>query len=131
MIDHLSTYACDYQATRDFYCAAFAPLGVTMQIEMVAEWNADFPTQRLCAFGPEGHFTFWVIETRSPATPRQIAFCAANRAAVDAFYQAALAHGGRDNGGPGLRPHYHANYYGAFVFDPDGNNVEAVCHQPE
>lgn len=70
MIDHLSTYASDYLATRDFYRAVFAPLGVTEQIEMVAEWNAEFPTQRMCAFGPEGRLTFWVIETRSAATPR-------------------------------------------------------------
>jgi catechol 2,3-dioxygenase-like lactoylglutathione lyase family enzyme len=131
MIDHLSTYASDYLATRDFYRAVFAPLGVTEQIEMVAEWNAEFPTQRMCAFGPEGRLTFWVIETRSAATPRHIAFSAQNRAAVDAFHAAALAQGGQDNGQPGLRPHYHAHYYGAFAFDPDGNNVEAVCHQPE
>lgn len=130
MIDHLSTYATDYLATRDFYCAVLAELGYPMQIEMVAEWNADFPTQRMCAFGSDGQLTFWVIETRTAASPRHIAFSAADRAAVAAFHAAALAHGGRDNGGPGLRPHYHAHYYGTFAFDPDGNNVEAVCHRP-
>ncbi len=130
MIDHLSTYALDYPATRDFYIAVLGELGYPLQIEMVAEWNADFPTQRMCAFGEEGQLTFWVIETRAAASPRHIAFHAADRAAVTAFHQAALSHGGQDNGAPGLRPHYHEHYFGAFAYDPDGNNVEAVCHLP-
>ncbi|MBC3875542.1 VOC family protein [Undibacterium flavidum] len=131
MIDHLSTYATDYVATKDFYLSAFAPLGFTLQMEFVAEWNADFPTQRMCAFGVEGKPTFWIIESKEKATPRHVAFTATSRTAVDAFYQEAMTHGGEDNGKPGLRPHYHANYYGAFVFDPDRNNVEAVCHTAE
>lgn len=130
MIDHLSSYATDYAATKDFYLAAFAPLGFTLQMEFVAEWNTEFPTQRMCAFGVEGKPTFWIIECKEKATPRHVAFSAASRTAVDAFYQEAMTHGGKDNGKPGLRPHYHANYYGGFVFDPDGNNVEAVCHTP-
>jgi catechol 2,3-dioxygenase-like lactoylglutathione lyase family enzyme len=73
---------------------------------------------------------FWISQG-TPNTPRlHIAFRASNRAAVDAFYQAAIAAGGKDNGAPGPRPHYHANYYGAFVLDPDGHNIEAVCHNP-
>lgn len=131
MIDHLSTYATDYPATRAFYEATFSALGFSLQTEFVADWNADFPTQRMCAFGPEGRPIFWVIETKESATPRHIAFSATSRGAVDSFHALALANGGTDNGGPGLRPEYHADYYGAFVLDPDGNNAEAVCHAPE
>ena len=74
---------------------------------------------------------FWLSEAGDPGPGRHYAFTARSRAEVDAFYKAAIAAGGRDNGAPGLRPHYHAAYYGAFVFDPNGNNVEAVCHAPE
>jgi catechol 2,3-dioxygenase-like lactoylglutathione lyase family enzyme len=130
MIDHLSTYATDYPATKLFYETAFAPLGYTLQTEFVAEWNADFPTQRMCAFGVNGKPTFWIIETKEKSTPRHVAFSAVSRNAVDQFYAQAMTHGGKDNGQPGLRPHYHENYYGAFTIDPDGNNVEAVCHAP-
>jgi predicted lactoylglutathione lyase len=96
---------------------------------MVSTWDPAFPTRRMCAFGPQRPI-FWVIEVREDATPRHTAFSARARAEVDAFYRAALAAGGRDNGAPGLRAIYHPNYYGAFVLDPDGNNVEAVCHEP-
>jgi predicted lactoylglutathione lyase len=75
---------------------------------------------------------FWLQASNDePRTHQHVAFTARSRAEVDAFHAAALAAGGKDNGGPGLRPHYHPHYYGAFVFDPDGNNVEAVCHAPE
>lgn len=77
-----------------------------------------------------GKPSFWIGEARPASGPMHVAFVAPSRAAVDAFYQAALAAGGKDNGAPGLRPHYHVNYYAAFVFDPHGNNVEAVCHAP-
>ena len=73
---------------------------------------------------------FWIGDGESPSGPLHVAFTAGSRAAVDAFYAAALRAGGKDNGPPGLRPHYHANYYGAFVLDPDGHNIEAVCHAP-
>ncbi|MEX6503654.1 VOC family protein [Pseudomonas zhanjiangensis] len=131
MIDHLSTYATNYVATKTFYEQALAALGHSLQIELVAEWNPAFPTQRMCAFGPEGKPAFWVIEVKQAYTPRHVAFSAASRAAVQAFHQAALASGGSDNGKPGLRPLYHEHYFGAFAIDPDGNNVEAVCHLPE
>ena len=131
MIDHISTYATDYAATRTFYESAFAPLDCTLQHDMTASWDPDFPERRMCAFGPPGQAAFWIIEVKEAATPRHMAFSAANRAAVDAFHEAALAAGGSDNGPPGLRPIYHEHYYGAFVLDPDGNNVEAVCHLPE
>ena len=129
MIDHISTHATNYDATKRFYEATFAPLGARLQREMVSTWDPDFPTGRFCAFGPERP-VFWIIEVREPATPRHIAFSATTRAAVDAFYRAALAAGGRDNGAPGVRAIYHPTYYGAFALDPDGNNVEAVCHAP-
>ena len=130
MIDHISTYATDYEATRRFYVEALGELGYGLHMEFVAEWNPDFPTQRLCAFGPRERPVFWVIEVREPATPRHVAFSAESREAVGRFHEEGLAHGGQDNGGPGLRPNYHEHYFGAFVLDPDGNNVEAVCHLP-
>ncbi|WP_199698887.1 VOC family protein [Oleomonas cavernae] len=80
--------------------------------------------------GTQGKPFFWISSGGRPAGHMHIAFAAPDRASVDAFYEAALAAGGKDNGAPGLRPHYHANYYGAFVLDPDGHNVEAVCHGP-
>ncbi|QSX30015.1 VOC family protein [Shewanella cyperi] len=130
MIDHLSSYATDYEVTKAFYQAALAPLGYPLVLEEVAHWNPDWPTQRMCAFGPDGRPVFWVIESSEAATPRHTAFAARDRAAVSDFYHAALAAGGADNGAPGLRPQYHQHYFGAFVLDPDGNNVEAVCHLP-
>ncbi len=99
---------------------------------MVVDLDREFTGGvKVGGYGPDDRGRFWLNEDKEPGKGRHIAFTAASRAEVDAFYQAALAAGGRDNGAPGLRPHYHANYYGAFVFDPDGNNVEAVCHRPE
>jgi catechol 2,3-dioxygenase-like lactoylglutathione lyase family enzyme len=131
MIDHLSTYARDYLKTKNFYLAVFSELGFGLQTEMIATWNKYFPTQRMCAFGPEGKPVFWVIEVKEAYTPRHVAFTASSRTQVDAFYKAALAQGAEDNGEPGLRPQYHEHFYGAFVIDPDGNNAEAVFHSPE
>lgn len=131
MIDHLTTYATDFDATFGFYKAAFEPLGYGLRVEMVTHWDPENPTRRIAAFGPEPKPVFWISEETQASTPRHVAFSAPNRAAVDAFYEAALANGGKDNGAPGPRPIYHENYYGAFVLDPDGNNVEAVCHAPE
>ncbi len=131
MIDHLSSYATDYIVTKSFYTAAFAPLGYSLQTEFVAEWNQDFPTQRMCAFGVDGKPIFWIIEAKEKFTPRHIAFTAPSRKSVNLFYEQAIKNGGNDNGEPGLRPMYHEHYYGAFVIDPDGNNIEAVCHGPE
>ena len=131
MIEHLSFYAIDFAKTRAFYEAALPPLGYEKVVDAVATWNEAWPTQRMAAFGPPGKPAFWIIETRERPTPRHLAFYAKTRAAVDAFHQAAVATGARDNGAPGLRAVYHPTYYGAFVIDPDGNNVEAVCHKPE
>lgn len=130
MIDHLSTYATDFPATRAFYVAVLAELGHAVQFEMTLDADPALPGRRACAFGPEGRPVFWVIEVREPASPRHVAFTASDRAAVDAFHAAGLVAGGDDNGAPGLRTIYHPDYYGGFLTDPDGNNVEAVCHAP-
>lgn len=131
MIDHLSTYALDYARTKAFYAAAFNTLGYSLQTESVTEWDTEFPTRRICAFGEPGKTLFWIIETKVNYTPRHIAFSADTRKVVDHFYEQALQHGGKDNGKPGLRVIYHEHYYGAFCIDPDGNDIEAVCHKPE
>ncbi len=129
MIDHMSTYTVNFETSQLFYQEVFLTLGYEMQSNFVAEWNQDFPTQRMCAFGPEGQSIFWLIELKEESTPRHFAFTAENRDQVHQFYQKGLECGGQDNGVPGLREHYHRNYYGAFLIDPDGNNIEAVCHR--
>jgi catechol 2,3-dioxygenase-like lactoylglutathione lyase family enzyme len=120
-IDHMTLWVRDMQRSRRFYEAALAPLGAS---------SADFengPGDPVVMFGPPGDQGFCISEGE-PSGPIHIAFHAADRAQVAAFYEAALAAGGRDNGAPGPRPVYHPGYYGAFVLDPDGNNVEAVFH---
>ena len=129
MIDHLSTYASDFSAAKSFYDAVLPSLGYPIQMEMVTTWDEAFPTRRLAAYGPERP-VFWLVESPDePATPRHVAFVAHEREAVDRFWNNGIAAGARDNGAPGPRPHYHEHYYGAFLLDPDGNNVEAVCHR--
>jgi len=130
MIDHLSTYATNYPATKAFYEATLSKLGYSIQNEMVFDSDPALPGRRACAFGPEGQSQFWVIEVLKPYSPRHVAFVARDRQSVAEFHQAGLAAGGQDNGAPGLRPIYHEHYYGSFLTDPDGNNVEAVCHTP-
>ena len=131
MIDHLSSYTTDFPAAKAFYEAGLGSLGFEIKVEMVATWDPIFPERRCVAWGPEERPLFWVIEVKEAVGPRHVAFSAPNRAAVDVFYRAALAVGGRDHGAPGVRETYHPDYYGAFVLDPDDNNVEAVCHAPE
>nr|WP_228431291.1 VOC family protein [Baekduia soli] len=111
----------DVAASRRFYEAALAPLGFAVVMEVPGVAGAGF--------GVPGKPSFW-IRPGGPAGPVHIAFHATDRGRVDAFHAAALQAGGTDNGPPGLRTHYHPGYYGAFVLDPDGNNVEAVCHTP-
>lgn len=130
MIDHMSTYALDFDATRAFYAAVLETLGYGVQLEMTMDHDPELPGRRACAFGPQMRPIFWVIETKVAYTPRHTAFTAPDRATCDAFHRAGLAAGGSDHGAPGPRPIYHPNYYGAFLLDPDGNNVEAVCHAP-
>ncbi|WP_333574343.1 VOC family protein [Sphingomonas sp.] len=127
MIDHIGITTADLDAARRFYAAALAPLGIGLEAEVTAEQTGGY--QGL-GFGHDGKPFFWVGSGGAAAGPMHIAFTAASRAEVDAFHAAALAIGGTDNGAPGLRPHYHPHYYGAFVLGPDGVNVEAVCHQP-
>jgi catechol 2,3-dioxygenase-like lactoylglutathione lyase family enzyme len=120
MIDHTGVNAADVAKSKAFYRAALAPLGYEVLME----------GEGFAGFGVAPKPDFWIGEGPPNMPPIHMAFRAETRAQVDAFYKAALAAGGRDNGAPGLRPHYHANYYGAFVLDPDGHNVEAVCHTP-
>jgi catechol 2,3-dioxygenase-like lactoylglutathione lyase family enzyme len=121
MIDHVILDVRDYSASKRFYEQALAPL----DYEIVLEIGSG------CGFGHMGKPDFWVAERGSPQTGVHVAFASPDRATVDRFYEAAIAAGGADNGPPGLRPHYHEHYYAAFVHDPDGNNVEVVCHAPE
>jgi catechol 2,3-dioxygenase-like lactoylglutathione lyase family enzyme len=133
VIDHLSLPVSDYQRSRAFYDKALAALGYKMAKEII-----DQPDFVAAGYGAPGEAEppFWIGAPRLPGVPpvtpqgQHIAFAASSQAAVDAFHREALAAGGRDNGAPGLRPHYHANYYAAFVLDPDGHRLEAVCHRP-
>lgn len=119
MLDHMTLHVTDVAAAKAFYTAALAPLGYHRVVDH----------EGVGAFGPQMPI-FWLAGSESTPTPIHIAFMAPDRAAVDAFYAAAVAAGGKDNGGPGPRPHYHEHYYAAFVHDADGNNIEAVCHRP-
>ncbi len=126
MIDHTGLAATNYEKSKQFYIRAFAPLGYQLMLELPKEVTGG---RGVAGFGVPPKPDFWVAESvTANKPPLHIAFRADSRALVDAFYKAALAAGGRDNGAPGPRPHYHANYYGAFVLDPDGHNIEAVCH---
>ncbi len=125
MLDHMTFRVRNLAATRAFYEQTLAPLGYTLGHE------GEHDGVRIAGFVQDGKFDTWFVEDRdNPSGPSHICWRAATRNAVDAFYDAAMTRGGRDNGAPGLRPQYHAHYYGAFVLDPDGNNVEAVCHDP-
>lgn len=127
MLDHIGIGVSDVKRSRAFYEDALKPLG--LGIEMMPTPDMLKAGYEGYGFGESGKPYFWVGP--GEVTKIHIAFAAPTRSHVDAFYAAAIAAGGRDNGPPGIRAHYHPNYYGAFVFDPDGNNVEAVCHQPE
>jgi catechol 2,3-dioxygenase-like lactoylglutathione lyase family enzyme len=122
MFDHVKFGVSDYAASKAFFLQALAPLGVTAGSEGEPTYGIE-----LVANGPASLILF---QTNEKPAPLHIAFSAQSRHQVEAFYRAALAAGGKDNGAPGLRPHYHANYYAAFVIGPDGHNIEAVCHEP-
>ena len=128
MIDHTGVSVSDFQKSRRFYAQALAPLGYAPLMELSA---AQTGGRDVAGFGVAPKPDFWVSSGAANVPPMHVAFRAASRAQVDAFHKAAIAAGGRDNGAPGLRPHYHADYYGAFVLDPDGHNIEVVCHRPE
>ena len=122
MFDHVGLNVRDYAASKAFYERALAPLGY--QVVM------DFPQWKAAGFGADDKPTFWLSEREPYGTGTHVAFACDDRETVGAVYDAALAAGGTDNGPPGPRE-YHEHYYGAFVLDPDGNNIEAVCHRPE
>jgi catechol 2,3-dioxygenase-like lactoylglutathione lyase family enzyme len=134
MIDHFSLPVSDYARSRAFYDKVLGALGYKVAMEVT-----DAPTFIGAGYGQPGgpEPTFWIgapqiASTTPPVTPegQHVAFRASDRAAVDRFHREALAAGGKDNGPPGLRPHYHPDYYAAFVLDPDGHRIEAVCHRP-
>jgi catechol 2,3-dioxygenase-like lactoylglutathione lyase family enzyme len=126
MLDHTGFPVSDYKRSKAFYEKALAPLGYVLVMEVQQDQN-DTPA---AGFGANGKPDFWIGGEGGLNKPIHVAFAAEDRAAVDAFHGAAIAAGGKDNGAPGLRLHYHPNYYGAFVLDPDGHNIEAVCHTP-
>jgi catechol 2,3-dioxygenase-like lactoylglutathione lyase family enzyme len=127
MIDHTGIDVKDAKRSRQFYEAALGPLGYQVMMEIPTEFTGGAVVLGL---GVPPHPDFWLHEG-TPQTPRvHVAFRADSHELVDAFYKAALAAGGTDNGPPGPRPQYHADYYGAFVLDPDGHNIEACCHKP-
>jgi catechol 2,3-dioxygenase-like lactoylglutathione lyase family enzyme len=123
MFDHVGLNVRDYATSRAFYEQALAPLGYGIAME--------FAEHRAVAFGPDGRPQLWIVQREPYGTGTHVAFECSDRATVDSFHAAAVAAGGGDNGAPGVREHYHPTYYGAFVLDPDGNNVEAVSHGPE
>lgn len=126
MIDHTGIHVSNLEASRRFYLQALAPLGYVLRLEIPGAAGFGVEAGHGRSLDPGGDF--WIAQA-DPYTPRpHVAFSAPSRAAVDGFHAAALAAGGRDNGAPGLRPRYHADYYAAFVLDPDGYNIEAVCH---
>jgi len=128
MIDHTSVNVADFDRAKTFYAAALEPLGIELLMDMS---KVEAGERRAAGFGAEGVPFFWIAESPLPGSGIHVAFRAASRADVAAFHKAATEAGGEDNGGPGLRPHYHPNYYAAFVLDADGNNIEAVSHHPE
>jgi catechol 2,3-dioxygenase-like lactoylglutathione lyase family enzyme len=128
MFDHVGFAVSNLKTSKFFYDEALKPLGISIMFELTPEMTGD----------PDSHYgygaerpQFWIGPGPKPPSSVHVAFAAKTRKLVDEFYKAALAVGGTDNGAPGLRPHYHEHYYGAFVRDPDGNNIEAVCHTPE
>lgn len=139
VLDHVGIRVADPARSRTFYTAALAALGHALAMSLDQDATGPGPQH---GFGRDGKPSFWIIGAgdrvehgdhgdHAPAAATHVAFSASSRAAVDAFHAAAIAAGGRDNGAPGLRPHYHPAYYGAFVLDLDGNNIEAVCHVAE
>jgi catechol 2,3-dioxygenase-like lactoylglutathione lyase family enzyme len=130
MIDHIGFPVSDYARARAFYTRALAPLGYGIVMEVTQQQTGHAPA---AGFGADGKPDFWIGGEGGEGgsnKPLHVAIVAKDRATVDAFYREAIAAGGRDNGAPGIRAHYHPHYYGAFVLDPDGHNIEAVCHAP-
>ncbi|MHB8382362.1 MAG: VOC family protein [Candidatus Binataceae bacterium] len=120
MLDHIAIPVSEITRSKEFFIAALAPLG----------YKVIFDEGRAVGMGSQGFPAFWIGQGL-PRGPLHIAFAAADRGVVDAFHRAALAAGGRDNGAPGVRADYHPDYYAAFVYDPDGNNIEVVCRRSQ
>lgn len=129
MLDHVGFAVADAERSRAFYERALAPIGITLIMSVTPQQTEAGGTAH--GFGSNGKPYFWVGDNERTGEGTHVAFAVETRAEVHAFYAAALAAGGLDNGPPGLRPHYHSHYYAAFVFDPDGINIEAVCHMAE
>ena len=129
MLDHVGFKVADIDRSRAFYDAALASLGYGLVMEVTPQMSGDGSTH--LGYGKEGKPDFWISTGTATKSGLHIAIVAPNRAAVDAFHQAALAAGAKDNGPPGVRAHYHENYYAAFVIDLDGHNLEAVTHRAE
>jgi catechol 2,3-dioxygenase-like lactoylglutathione lyase family enzyme len=127
MIDHTGINISNFDQSKEFYTDALAPLGYQVLKEFDAAVTGFVS---MAGFGIAGKPDFWIVQAEVNTPKIHVAFRADTREQVDAFYNAALKAGGQDNGAPGLRPHYHANYYAAFVLDLDGHNIEAVCHTP-
>jgi catechol 2,3-dioxygenase-like lactoylglutathione lyase family enzyme len=129
MIDHMGIPVTDIARSRNFYEAALGPLGMSVQMEVTPEQTGDGTTA--LGFGVPGEKIFWIGDGDKVGGGVHVAFTADRRHQVDEFHAAAVKAGGRDNGAPGQRPNYGPNYYAAFVFDPDGANIEAVCYATE
>jgi len=127
IIDHIGLQVSDYPRALSFYTHALAPLGIAVVMRVTKEETGGYEG---AGFGRAGKPSFWIGTGGRTAPPVHVAFVAESREAVDRFFETALSAGGVDNGGPGVRAHYHPDYYGAFVLDPDGHNIEAVCHKP-
>jgi catechol 2,3-dioxygenase-like lactoylglutathione lyase family enzyme len=127
MIDHTGVSASDFEKSKAFYTTTLSAIGYALLMEFPASVTGHTD---VAGFGEPPKPDFWIHKGAANQPPLHIAFRVSSREAVDAFYKASMAAGGRDNGAPGIRPHYHEHYYGAFVLDPDGNNIEAVCHSP-
>jgi catechol 2,3-dioxygenase-like lactoylglutathione lyase family enzyme len=126
MIDHTGIIVSDFEKSKKFYTEALNPIGYRLLLEFPSSVTGS---TNVAGFGEPPTTDFWVAQG-TPNDPRiHVAFRVGKRSLIDAFHQAALAAGGRDNGAPGPRPQYHPNYYGAFVLDPDGHNIEVVCHE--
>ena len=129
MIDHVGFAVSDAERSKRFYEQALAPLGISLIMSVSPEQTEAGGTAH--GFGADNKPFFWVGDNERVGEGTHVAFAVDSRAKVDAFHQAALAAGGRDNGAPGIREQYHPNYYAAFIHDPDGHNIEAVSHRPE
>src|SRR5258706_7703923 len=125
MLAHIGFQVSDYDPAKAFYAKALAPLGYNLAMEVTQEQTSH---DSAAGFGANGKPDFWIGGEGGLNRPLHAAIIAKDRATVEAFHKAAMAAGGRDNGAPGIRAHYHPNYYSAFVLDPDGHNIEAVCH---